>query len=287
MKLATRIFRKDRGTGANQYYITSPFGWRIDPISGERKFHAGCDYGTHGNKWAQYALENGIVENVWTDSAGAKCLRIRYDRLGYRCTHCHLDSILIHTGQVVDENTVVGYTGKTGYATGVHLDLRVQYVGSSEYVDPEGFDYEPGPGPTPPGPTPPEPTPYDKPYAATLKKGSPLFDVYGNQYPSSAQANRRVTVLGELGDKYQIYGETFSPHIVYCYKTDIIKDSEFPYNAVVKKGSPLYNIYGKKYPNSASADRPVQVRGFINGRYQVFGKTFNPHIVYVDKSSLK
>ena len=284
MKLATRIFRKNRGTGANEYYITSPFGWRVDPITGERKFHAGCDYGTHANKWAQYALESGIVENVWTDSAGAKCLRIRYDRLGYRCTHCHLDSILVHTGQSVDENTVVGYTGMTGYATGIHLDLRVQYIGSSEYKDPESFDYQ-EPGPTPPTPT-PTPTPVT-PWAGIVKKGSPLYDVYGNQYPNGASANRKVTVTGELGDRWQVWGETFNPHTVYVDKTNVVKDNPYPYNAVVKKGSPLYNIYGKQYPNSASADRPVQVRGFVNGRYEVWGQTFNPHIVYVDKSSLK
>lgn len=288
MKLATRIFRRDRGTAAGQYYITSPYGWRRDPKTGEYKFHAGCDYGTHGNKWAQYALESGTVENVWTDSAGAKCLRIRYDRLGYRCTHAHLDSISVHTGQVVDENTIVGYTGMTGYATGVHLDLRVQLIGNNDYLDPESFDYiAPGPGPTPP--TPPTPTPVTPvtPWTGIVKRGSKLYDINGNQYPNSASADRKVTVTGEQGDRWQVYGDTFSPHTVYVDKANVTTYSPYPYSAVVKKGSPLYNIYGKKYPNNASADRPVQVRGFINGRYQVYGSTFNPNIVYVDKSSFK
>jgi murein DD-endopeptidase MepM/ murein hydrolase activator NlpD len=284
MKLATRIFRRD------DYYITSPFGWRKDPKTGEKKFHAGCDYGTYGQKWPQYALEEGTVETVYTDNYGAKIVRIRYDRLGYRCTHCHLDSIVVHTGQVVDENTLLGYTGMTGYATGVHLDLRVQYNGSSTYVDPESFDYEPAPGPTPPGPTPPptppEPTPVD-PWKGVVKKGSALYDVNGNPYSNPASADRIVTVTGELGNRWQVWGSTFTPHTVYVDKSNVTQYSPYPYNAVVKKGSPLYNIYGKKYPNSASADRPVQVRGFINGRYQVYGQTFNPHIVYVDKSSLK
>lgn len=284
MKLATRTFNRERGTGAEQYYITSPFGWRTDPKTGVRKFHSGCDYGTHGNKWAQYALEDGIVENVWTDTAGAKCVRIRYDRLGYRCTYAHLDSILVHTGQHVTHETIIGYTGMTGYATGVHLHLGVQRIGESTWLDPESFDYT-EPGPTPPTPT-PTPTPVI-PWAGVVKKGSPLYDVYGNKYPNGAAANRKVTVTGELGDKWQVWGETFNPHTVYVDKTNVIKDSPYPYNAVVKKGSPLYNIYGRQYPNSASADRLVQVRGFINGRYQVYGKTFKPNIVYVDKSSLK
>ena len=284
MKLATRIFRKNRGTGANEYYITSPFGWRKDPKTGVKKFHSGCDYGTHANKWAQYALEDGVVENVWTDSAGAKCVRIRYDRLGYRCTHAHLDSISVHIGQQVTHETIIGYTGMTGYATGIHLHLGVQRIGESTWLDPESFDYQ-EPGPTPPTPT-PTPTPVD-PWTGIVKKGSPLYDVYGNQYPNGASANRKVTVTGELNDRWQVWGETFNPHTVYVDKNNVVKESPYPYNAIVKKGSPLYNIYGRQYPNSASADRPVQVRGFVNGRYEVWGQTFTPHIVYVDKSSLK
>ena len=79
MKLATRTFNKNRGTGADEYYITSPFGWRKDPISGEWKGHNGCDYGTHGNKWAQYALEEGTVENVYKDDYGANVVRVDLD----------------------------------------------------------------------------------------------------------------------------------------------------------------------------------------------------------------
>ena len=149
MKLANRIFERERGTGSNEYYMTSLFGYRKDPKTGEVKFHAGCDYGTHGKKWAQHALEDGVIEKVWTDAAGAKCLSIRYDNLGYICTHSHLDSIKVKSGEKVNHKKIVGYTGKTGYATGVHLDLRVQYIGSSKYIDPESIDYDENPKPKP------------------------------------------------------------------------------------------------------------------------------------------
>lgn len=142
MKLATRIFERKRGTGANEYYVTSNFGYRKDPKTSKVVYHNGTDYGTHGKKWSQYALEDGIVESVWTDSYGAKCIRIRYDRLGYRCTHGHLDSIKVKTGDKVTHKTVVGTTGKTGRATGVHLHLGVQKIGSSTWIDPESINYE-------------------------------------------------------------------------------------------------------------------------------------------------
>lgn len=282
MKLATRTFRKDRGTGSNQYYVTSPFGWRKDPISGEYKGHNGCDYGTHGNKWPQYCLENGTVENVYKDYYGAICVRIAYPRLGYRLTHAHLNSATVKTGQSVNKNTILGYTGTTGYSTGIHLHLGVQKIGDSKWIDPESIDYQEGPTP------PPTPGPY--PYDAVIKKGSPLYTANGERYPNGTSADRNITVQGELNGRYQIWGKTFNPHVVYCDKSSI-KGSQptpkYPFNGIIKKGSPLYNKYGARYQNGTSADRNVEVRGEYNGRYEVYGSTFTPHIVYCDKSSLK
>lgn len=150
MKLADRIFRRSRGNGKDQYYVTSPFGWRKDPISGEYKGHTGCDYGTHGNKWEQYALEEGVVESTYKDYYGALCVRISYPRLGIRLTHAHLDCIKVKKGQAVNKDTIIGNTGTTGYSTGVHLHLGVQPIGSSNWIDPETIDYEEAkPIPTP------------------------------------------------------------------------------------------------------------------------------------------
>lgn len=61
---------------------------------------------------------------------------------------------------------------------------------------------------------------------------------------------------------------------------------DYPFDGIVKKGSPLYNANGEKYPSGASADRDVTVEGELNGRYKVWGSTFNPHEVYVDKENV-
>lgn len=279
MKLATRIFNRERCADANgnpnDYYLTSKFGKRIDPITGKVKYHNGCDYGTHGNKWAQYALEAGIVENVFVDQYGAKDIWISYPRLGIRCLHGHLDKIYVKKGQNVDHTTHVGDTGKTGLATAVHLHLGVKYIGGSEWIDPESIDYQDKPTP-----------PSKYPFNGIVKKGSKLYAENGNPYKNPASADRQVQVLGEKNGKYKVYGDTFNPHIVYVNKKDVIPNKGYPFNGVVKKGSPLYNEYGQKYKNGASADRPVKVEGELNGRYKVYGSTFNPHIVYVDKSNI-
>ncbi len=102
-------------------YITSTFGNRINPISGKNQFHQGVDYGTNDKKLAQYAIEDGEITGCGTDSTGAKYVYVKYPRLGKTGLHYHLDSYSVKNGQRVDSNTIIGYTGATGQATGIHL----------------------------------------------------------------------------------------------------------------------------------------------------------------------
>ena len=138
MKLAERIFKR------NDYYITSPFSYRRDPIDGNISFHSGCDYGTHGEKWPQYGVESGEVISCGLDSAydNAKYVWVKYPRLNIKLLYYHLDSICVTKGQQVDNNTIIGYTGMTGRATGIHLHLGMKYLNSNNYVDPELYDYK-------------------------------------------------------------------------------------------------------------------------------------------------
>lgn len=139
MKLAERTFKR------KDYKKTSPYGVRKHPITGVLKMHNGVDYGTQGQKWEQYALEDGIVESCGFDSAGANAIFawVRYPRLGIKVLHYHLDALKVVRNQRVNENTVIGTTGTTGNSTGVHLHMGVKYLSSGKYFDPESFDYVP------------------------------------------------------------------------------------------------------------------------------------------------
>lgn len=139
MKLASRIFKKDK------YYITSKFGYRkaINTKAGvSSSFHNGCDYGTHCQKWAQYAIENGIVINCGKATDGALYVWVKYPRLNIKLLHYHLDSICVKNNQRVDNKTILGYTGMTGKATGIHLHLSMKFLDSDKYIDPELYDYQ-------------------------------------------------------------------------------------------------------------------------------------------------
>lgn len=139
MKLASKIFKRD------DWYVTSPFGNR-NPINTKNgisnTFHSGCDYGTHCQKWPQYALENGVIISCGIASDNAKYVWVNYPRIGKKILHYHLDSICVSKGQKVNENSIIGYTGQTGIATGIHLHLGMKSSDSDKYEDPNSYDYQ-------------------------------------------------------------------------------------------------------------------------------------------------
>ncbi len=125
-----------------KHYITSKYGKRnvLNTSAGATApFHNGTDYGTNGKKLAQYALENGTVTACGTAKDGAKYVWVKYPRINKKMLHYHLDSIKVKKGQSVRKGTLIGYTGKTGKATGVHLHLGVKDLTTDSYEDPEQF----------------------------------------------------------------------------------------------------------------------------------------------------
>ena len=135
-RITERIFK-----GA-KHYVTSNFGDRSSIVVNgvtTPTYHNGTDYGTDGKKVAQYALEYGTIVDTGTDKAGAKYVVINYPRLNVNMAHYHLDSIKVKKNQVVDNNTIIGYTGKTGLATGIHLHLAIYDLNKKQYIDPEVY----------------------------------------------------------------------------------------------------------------------------------------------------
>lgn len=130
--------------GGEKHYITSPYGKRnvIDTSAGQTaSFHYGTDYGTNGKKLPQYAIEDGVVLSCGTAGDKAKYVWVKYPRIGKKFLHYHLDSIAVRAGQKVTKGTLLGKTGKTGKATGIHLHLGIKDLKTDTYEDPEALTY--------------------------------------------------------------------------------------------------------------------------------------------------
>ena len=116
-------------------YITSPFGWRINPMTGSGlEWHTGTDFrgatGTH----VKATLGGTVTEAGWHTNGGGG-LRIVVDHGdGTKSTYNHLNDIWVEPGQWVDGGQVIGAVGSTGNSTGPHLHFEVLING--EYVDP-------------------------------------------------------------------------------------------------------------------------------------------------------
>ena len=112
--------------------ITSQFGYRVDPITGEVSSHTGTDIAC-AEGTPILAAADGIVTvaNGLDSWGGSYGYYIQIDHGGgLETLYAHCSSICVTTGQQVQVGEVIGYVGHTGRATGSHLHLEV-WVGRS------------------------------------------------------------------------------------------------------------------------------------------------------------
>ena len=112
--------------------VTSGFGMRIHPITGEPRTHDGVDFGAPcGTPVA--AAASGTVTSV--GHAGGFGLRVEIDHGGGRVTsYSHLSSASAAPGATVAGGDTVARVGTTGTSTGCHLHFSVHDGGTA--IDP-------------------------------------------------------------------------------------------------------------------------------------------------------
>ena len=112
--------------------ITSQFGHRIDPITGEVSSHTGTDIAcAEGTPILAAAGGTVIVANGLDSWGGSYGYYIQIDHGGgLETLYAHCSSICVTTGQQVQAGQVIGYVGHTGRVTGNHLHLEVHVDGN-------------------------------------------------------------------------------------------------------------------------------------------------------------
>lgn len=107
--------------------ISSRFGWRIHPISGEEKFHQGVDIAMPAGMQVNSCSVGTVVRSYYSDSAGNYVV-VR-DASGYECHYMHLNERSVHEGDQVTNLSKIGTVGSTGKSTGAHLHLGIKDAG--------------------------------------------------------------------------------------------------------------------------------------------------------------
>jgi murein DD-endopeptidase MepM/ murein hydrolase activator NlpD len=112
--------------------ISSFFGWRSHPITGERRFHSGIDLAA-AQGTPVLAAYTGQVEVA--DSVGGYGLTVILNHNNAQQTlYGHMSELLVQPGQWVEKGSIIGRVGSTGTSTGTHLHFEVRQLTSEGWV---------------------------------------------------------------------------------------------------------------------------------------------------------
>lgn len=107
--------------------IGSRFGYRIDPINGRQKMHAGLDI-TAPPGTPVRAPADGIVSFAGWDDQFGKLVSVDHG-YGVLTRYAHNSQIFVQVGQKVSRYDVIAAVGSTGRSTGPHLHYEVRVNG--------------------------------------------------------------------------------------------------------------------------------------------------------------
>lgn len=110
-------------------YVTSRFGSRIHPITGEEDFHGGIDISA-GEGTGVLAADGGKVISDNIDSSYGIHLLVDHGN-GYQTLYAHMSAAHVGVGDDVEQGQVIGAVGSTGSSTNPHLHFEVRYGGTA------------------------------------------------------------------------------------------------------------------------------------------------------------
>jgi murein DD-endopeptidase MepM/ murein hydrolase activator NlpD len=120
-----------RGTGLLAYPsdapTSSPFGWRIHPILGYRRFHAGLDFAASYGSTIRAADSGTVIFAGWYGGYG-RAIIIDHGG-GLTTLYGHTSAVYVSEGQKVERGQPIAAVGSTGLSTGPHLHFEVRRNG--------------------------------------------------------------------------------------------------------------------------------------------------------------
>ena len=104
-------------------WMSSPYGERVDPISGKKAWHEGMDFaGAKGSE--VIAVANGVVVFAGYRDGYGQMVEISHGK-DLRTRYGHHEEVLVHAGQSVKRGDVIALMGSSGRSTGPHVHFEV------------------------------------------------------------------------------------------------------------------------------------------------------------------
>ena len=116
----------------DSYWVSSEFGKRKNPFSGQMKNHNGIDLAA-AEGTPVYAIKDGAVyANIENDSEFGNYIILSHDQGKMTSVYAHLSKVFVDRYQYVKKGDVIGLVGQTGMATGPHLHFEIRQGGKAE-----------------------------------------------------------------------------------------------------------------------------------------------------------
>ncbi len=112
--------------------ISSVFGWRQHPISGDRRFHTGIDIAAASGTPVLAAYSGKVEISDWVSGYGVTV--ILNHNSAQQTLYGHMSETFVRPGQWVERGTVIGSVGSTGNSTGPHLHFETRQLTPNGWV---------------------------------------------------------------------------------------------------------------------------------------------------------
>jgi murein DD-endopeptidase MepM/ murein hydrolase activator NlpD len=113
--------------------ISSVFGWRVHPISGDARFHSGTDIAAPQGTPVLAAYGGQVALADFLGGYGLT-VTLAHNQGQQETLYAHLSEIFVRPGEVVKQGDVIGRVGSTGNSTGPHLHFELRENTNQGYV---------------------------------------------------------------------------------------------------------------------------------------------------------
>jgi murein DD-endopeptidase MepM/ murein hydrolase activator NlpD len=124
------------GRPVKKGYISSAFGRRIDPFTGQMAWHEGIDFSTGSAGEEVFAVAAGVVKYAGERQGYGKVVQLDHGN-GLETLYGHDSKLLVKVGDVVKRGQIIALSGSTGRSTGPHVHFEVHKNG--RVVDPASY----------------------------------------------------------------------------------------------------------------------------------------------------
>lgn len=107
----------------SDFWLSSPYGWRVHPVTDKKSFHTGVDLAC-AEGTPIYAVMDGCVVYSLYSASGGNMVRLRHSD-GVETVYCHMQYTFVRDGEQVTAGQLIGTAGSTGNATGPHLHFSL------------------------------------------------------------------------------------------------------------------------------------------------------------------